>query len=385
MLSDTSAALSFLRSREGLQNEKHLYLFDRSMLHSKLQELRDAFPKAVKHCVAIKTQNAPEVLTEIASAGFGLEAASMEEVELAIHAGVPAHKIVFDSPVKTMEEIMRCEEAYPGIMLNANSLAELHRMKDLKSIAIGLRLNPQTQATTHPLLQTSGRSSKFGVPMADAASLLTLLGEVPRLDALHVHVGSSIAKVKGMVAGVKQVYDFAQRVNVERRKNGRPMITKLDIGGGLAPEKRGGVCLREYVSSLNAEIPSLFKDFEIVTEFGQYIHYECGTYISRIEYVSEDFIYVHGGADLFLRKVYSGLELPFVYAVTTGQLELKADRRHRYSIAGPLCFEGDVLDRAVPMPVCEPGDYLFISDVGANTVSMWSGHCSRERVKVVLF
>ena len=74
-----------------------------------LEQLRAIFdhPNAI-HAIAIKTNPHPSVLAKIISWGFSLEAASMEEVEMAIKAGASPNKIVFDSPVKRQSEIQKC-------------------------------------------------------------------------------------------------------------------------------------------------------------------------------------------------------------------------------------------------------------------------------------
>ena len=53
--------------------------------------------------------------------------------------------------------------------------------------------------------------------------------------------------------------------------------------------------------------------------------------------------------------------------------------------AGPLCFSGDILEKAVSRPRVEPGDYAILMDSGANTLSLHSRHCSRQSPAVVGF
>ena len=73
------------------------------------EHLVDSFSHSdALHAVAIKTQPHPKVLERIVEWGFGLEAASIEEVKKALNAGVAPDKIVFDSPVKTKSEISYC-------------------------------------------------------------------------------------------------------------------------------------------------------------------------------------------------------------------------------------------------------------------------------------
>ena len=54
-----------------------------------------------------------------------------------------------------------------------------------------------------------------------------------------------------------------------------------------------------------------------------------------------------------------------------------------YRIVGPLCFAGDVLFESVKLPFLEEGNQIILFNTGANTISMWSRHCSREEVNFV--
>ncbi|HAB34976.1 MAG TPA: hypothetical protein DCE58_00090, partial [Cryomorphaceae bacterium] len=86
-----------------------------------LDHLAQAFdqPHAL-HAVAIKTQPHPAILKKVVEWGFGLEAASMEEVQLALQVGCSPERIVFDSPVKTRAEIAYCQAHLPGLRFNGN-------------------------------------------------------------------------------------------------------------------------------------------------------------------------------------------------------------------------------------------------------------------------
>lgn len=47
------------------------------------------------------------------------------------------------------------------------------------------------------------------------------------------------------------------------------------------------------------------------------------------------------------------------------------------NVAGPMCFGGDVIGRCVELPTIARGDFVVIHDSGANTMSLFSRHCSR--------
>ena len=91
-------------------------------LKERLAHLSEAMP-GMQHSIAIKTNPQIELLRTLVSWGYGLEAASIEEVRRAKDAGCPVDQIVFDSPVKTRLEI--AEVAYDtGMLVNFTSHPE---------------------------------------------------------------------------------------------------------------------------------------------------------------------------------------------------------------------------------------------------------------------
>ena len=58
-------------------------------LHERLKHLKSSFPATCIHTIAIKTNPHAQMLKALVVAGFGLEAASMEEVHYALNAGCP--------------------------------------------------------------------------------------------------------------------------------------------------------------------------------------------------------------------------------------------------------------------------------------------------------
>lgn len=65
----------------------------------------------------------------------------------------------------------------------------------------------------------------------------------------------------------------------------------------------------------------------------------------------------------------------------------EVEGRHRvpHTIAGPLCFAGDVISRNALLPPLEPRDWVGMMDAGANTLSLFSRHCSRPAPLVLGF
>ena len=243
-----------------------------------LDHLTTAFshPRAL-HAVAIKTQPHVEILRRVVAWGYGLEAASMEEVQLARKAGCPPERIVFDSPVKTRREIEQCQEELHGIRFNVNTLEELHRLPSRPHFPVGIRINPMVETGAPSVYHVSHDESKFGVPIAQKSALLEAILAFP-VTQLHVHSGSSMARTESAVSAIRSVVDLAQEANgllanagLERR------IDTLDIGGGLMPEilTDSPSAMMAYAQALRGTCPELWN-YQLITEFGQWSYFYTG-------------------------------------------------------------------------------------------------------------
>lgn len=362
-------------------DDKAILFYDTDLLDNRLDILQQQFPEKVLHAIAVKTHSSPEVLAHIAQRGFGLETASIEEVKMAVEAGVSSQRIVFDSPVKTRAEIQYCHEHLPGLFVNANSLQELERYPSNFSGRLGLRVNPLVSSDAPSIFDVAQKTSKFGVPISKRAEILAAFERYPKLSGLHMHIGSGIKNFAGNVEAVRRILDLAKEIN-------RP-IEFIDIGGGIDFEaETGEFSVQAFVEALQRECPELFS-YQVITEYGKFVHkYNCFA-ASKIEYVVDGdnpmdtgTAYIHFGADLFLRKVYSQLNIQYPYSLLQAK---NLTEKRRYNIAGPLCFAGDFIFYNLELPKLEENDVFFIHQIGANTLSMWSRHCSRELPKYLLF
>jgi len=122
-----------------------------------------------------------------------------------------------------------------------------------------------------------------------------------------------------------------------------------------------------------------------MTEFGRAVQANCGLAVSRVEYVkpSQRMAVIHLGADLLLRPVYRPEEWAHEFFVLDRHGKPKSGATRPLTLAGPLCFAGDIIARDVSLPPVEQGDWIVIRDVGAYTLSMWSRHCSRGMPPIV--
>jgi diaminopimelate decarboxylase len=360
--------------------------FDLSRLDVRLERLRRTFPPTTLHAVAVKANPVVEVLRRVCEVGHGAEVASLGELELAREAGFSAGSIVFDSPVKTREELELALGL--GVGVNASSLRELDRIAEIypevaSTSRVGLRINPETGQGTIAATSVAVAHSKFGVSLRERRAAITqAFSEHPWLTGLHLHIGSQGMSREQLVEGVGAVWDLL----VELR--GTTGVREINIGGGLPARYRetdaaGG--LEAYVAGLGRRCPGIFgENVRLTTEMGRWVHASCGWVAARVEDVIEHAdgmrtLLVHVGADMFLRKAYCPEQWHHDISVCDAEGRLREGPQSRHSVAGPLCFAGDYLSRDARLPMStREGDIVLIHDAGAYTFSMWSMYNSRQ-------
>ena len=374
-----------------LATEKSLVIHDLALLQRRVAELLSAFPPSTLHAVAIKANPLVKLLRRLVASGAGLEAASIEEVHLALAAQCPPERIVFDSPAKADAEIRfaLCE----GLTLNVDNLDELDRviahLPAHPSARVGVRVNPAVANGSIAATSVGGARSRFGLPVdAVLERVVPVMAEHPVVQGLHVHVGSQGCSIDLLAGAARVVGDLRREVDT---RLGRRGVTFVDLGGGLPTDygqEGTAPSVQEYASRLRHVAPDLMDgSVEVITEFGRALHAGCAAAVSCVEYVKDaagDHVAViHLGADFLMRTAY----MPDVWRHRFGLLDQHAEVRKGeqspWTVAGPLCFAGDVIGRKVSLPQVQPGDRIVIHDVGAYTLAMWSRHCSRGLPAVV--
>jgi len=128
---------------------------------------------------------------------------------------------------------------------------------------------------------TGGEKSKFGLSSSQMLVMIRRLGEAGMLDCLqllHVHLGSQIANLRDIRAGLQE----AMRCYSELVKLGAPLAS-LDVGGGLGVDYEGtrsrsycsmNYSLQEYADSVISIVAELCQENglthpHIITESGR--------------------------------------------------------------------------------------------------------------------
>jgi diaminopimelate decarboxylase len=365
------------------ENDDIVFFVDYAVLNDRIDRLKNSFLPSTLHYIPVKTNPLSFIVKYLNNVGLGMEAASMGELMLLKEFGLEMNKIIFDSPVKSVRDIKILEKEFKGIRINSDSLEELSRYKEFSNLNMGLRINPLIESDFNELLKGSGNYSKFGESLMNKSKIIEAFKVFPNLDCLHVHIGSQNSGMEPSIKAIREIVDLAEEIN---SLLGFKKIKFIDIGGGFPVDYSGdnNFNIEDFARKLFYVCPEfLEEEYIIITEFGRYLHAQSTFAISTVEYVKKhdnklNTVISYCGANLFLRECYDSKNHFHNIKVINNkthtvkeQVNLKA-----YNVAGPLCFGGDVLSKNHFLPeICE-GDYLTIMDVGANTFSLFSRHCS---------
>lgn len=364
---------------------------DKSIITNRLELLYANFPATYLQATAIKTNPLTGILCYLKDMKSGLECASIGELFLAMNAQVDNSKIVLNSPVISNSDIEFLEREFINGNVNANSLSDLSRYNRKKTkLKLGLRINPLVNDNTEDHFNVSYDDSKFGEPISNRQEIINFIVSNPIIKTLHVHVGSQNADTQNAINGIRKVLDLANLINSIEAN----VIDTINIGGGFPVNYAAGdyYDITDFISKLSDSCPELFnRNYNVITEFGRFIHANSSWLISRVEQIKKtrqsNVAIINVGADMFLRECYSSKKLGHkVQVLDCNGMEKKASSQmEQYDIAGPLCFAGDFIGYDYKLPPLDLNDFILIEDVGANTFSLWSRHCSRLFPKVIAY
>merc|ERR1711936_348538 len=290
-------------------------LYDLNGLRARFSEVQTALP-GWNHAVAIKTNAIVGVLLEAKSLGLGAEAASMGEMQHALNLGFDPHKVVYDSPVKTMKDLEYAIKA--GVHINLDNTDEITKINALLKSSckgvdidgrIGIRVNPNVGAGKIAMSSTAGRSSKFGLLMVDEfeAMVLDIFKKNSWLQGLHQHIGSQGIALEQLVLGAERLVSLAEKIN---KQAGVKQVKSIDVGGGIPTDYHSDnekMRYDDYASLLRQRVPQI-KEYNMISEFGRSLFTKYAFSISKVETVKDwgDTVtaLTHFGSNQFLREVY---------------------------------------------------------------------------------
>ena len=328
-------------------------------------------------CFAVKSNTNVNLVREIRKLGLGADVVSLGELMLALKAGVEPKKIVFSGVGKTSKEISYAIDKRI-LLINAESKSEILEIEKIakskkRTVNIGIRLNPNTDAKTLKQISTGKKENKFGVDEKTFLDLVNYskISKYINLKCLSVHIGSQILDHKPYEKMLKVVSNIIQKSN--------HLFSYVDLGGGM------GISYENKNKKLNYKkyslaIKKILKNnkSKIIFEPGRSIVGNIGFLVSKVIYIKEnekkDFVILDAAMNDLMRPALYGATHRTMPVIKKNQISKKT-----YDFVGPICESTDKFTTLKRFQKLKEKDLIVMCDVGAYGMSLSSNYNVRPK------
>lgn len=318
-----------------------------------------------------KTNFLAKLCVEANKLGLYAEVVSGMEYEIARYLKVPGEKIIFNGPLKSVQEVNRAFDE--GALVNVDSYSEAELIKNIantfdKTCRIGLRCNLD--------LQWDGRESRFGLSESSGElnEAWRLLSKVPNIQIEGFHCHTSFHRSANSYGRrITRLIELADYFF----KNKPPRF--LDVGGGLCGPMPGSLAeqfkdtppsFQDYAESICKPMMARYGNSgpELIVEPGVGLIGDTMDYAYRVAHVKQvgnrKFAITSGAAHQ-IKIVPNQINLPTVIFREKGRSI--QENEELIDIVGFTCLEHDVIYRGLKGAVARD-DILVTRNVGAYSI-----------------
>ncbi|NCI47224.1 diaminopimelate decarboxylase [Sediminibacterium soli] len=358
-----------------------VYVYHAEKITEQYAKLKNAFSRSnARIFYACKALTNINILKHINAIGCNVDCSSINEVHLAIRAGIEPANILYTSNGIAFAEI---EDAVAqGVAVNIDSLSNLEKFgrKYGSGYPVGIRLRPNIMAGGHLKISTGHEKSKFGISIEQLDAILSLQKQYDlRINCLHIHTGSEIKDVEVFMKVADIFFELAPHF---------PHLSYLDMGGGFkVPYKESeqgtdidllGEKVGEFLEKINA---AYGRDFQTWFEPGKFLVSECGYFVTSVNVLKQsghtEFAGINTGFNHLIRPMFYE-----AYHRIENISHPEGAPKH-YAVTGNIC-ETDTFAWDRELNEVREGDLLVFYNAGAYGFEMGSNYNSRYKPAQVL-
>ena len=364
--------------------EKHgcpLYIYESAVMIKQYQKITEAFKSSrVRINYACKALTNINVLKLFKGLGSGLDAVSVQEVELGLKAGFAPQDILYTPNCVSMEEMDEAVEL--GVKINIDNIAILEEFghKYGVEVPVCVRINPHIMAGSNLKISTGHIDSKFGISIYQLPHVHRIVEtNHMKVEGIHMHTGSDILDVEVFLRATEIMFDMAKEFKD---------LDYIDLGSGFKVPYRVDDVSTD-VESLGEHLSARFNEFckeygkalTLIFEPGKFLVSEAGTFVARVNVIKQTTSTVFAGLDTglnhFIRPMfYDAYHEIINISKTSGKTRI-------YTVVGYIC-ETDTFGWNRKITEAFEGDYLAFKNAGAYCYAMSSNYNSRFRPAEVM-
>lgn len=355
-----------------------VYVYDAAVILRQLETFRAAFAELPHRILyAAKALSPVGVLRLLKEEGAGLDAVSVQEIELGLRAGFAPRDILFTPSFPSDADLDLAVEL--GARINIDNFGALEKFSGRHGdVPCCLRLKPAVIAEDDAARWYE--ESKFGISAEELerAAKLVEAGDL-RVEGLHVHSSSVILDADVFAAAAKALFEAAERF---------PALEYLDFGGGVkVPHREADQVVN--LAELAGRLAPAYRDFtrscgrepELWFEPGRFLVSEAGILLTRVTGLKKNGDELLAGVDTGFNHLLRPRLYDAWHEITN--FSNPGGKPIEYRIVGQLC-EPDDLAVERTLPEIREGDLLGFHNAGAYGASMASNYNSKPRPAEVL-
>jgi len=345
----------------------------RSKIRNNLLNLSAALPKVGIH-YAVKSNNHPAILEEVAAAGFSFDVASSREVHSAIEAGGSVNQFIHSHPIKSNNEIEDSIRAGISVFVvdNPDEIEKFAAYADKVRLLIRFRIDDSSAVID--------LSYKFGCTLEDVDPLAKKIRDLGlEYYGLTFHVGSQCLDSSICARAIKSASIIIRRLALDNFKT-----CLLDIGGGFpVPYTDKIQDINKFCAPIRKALDKhIDQNIEIICEPGRYISATAVTLAASVIGKSKR----RGRPWYFLDDGLYGSFSGRLYDHCKYQVLTSRNTTWRRSVlAGPTCDSFDIIYKDAILPPLEVGDILLFPAMGAYcSVSSSEFNCMKKAEYIII-
>jgi diaminopimelate decarboxylase len=331
---------------------------------------------------SVKANGNLGILRVLRQLGAAADIVSVGELRRAQAAGFTPDAIVFSGVGKTEAELAEAVRVGVGFV-HVESAGELDALLAAarrvgKPVGVGIRVNPDVAADTHPHIRTGEKTAKFGVPFDEVVTLARRLAasRSRACAASRCTSGSQITDAEPYRRGTVKLLELVAAVRASGCR--RSSASTWEAGwGAVSP---GGAALAQGVRGGRGA--PCGRRAQLLLEPGRFLVANAGVLLTRVLYRKHaggrEYVIVDAGMTDFIRPSHYNAHHEIVPLKDGGRPERVVN------VVGPVCESGDYLALDRKLPLVEAGEYLAVLGTGAYGFVMSSTYNARPRPPEVI-
>lgn len=357
--------------------EKHptpFHIYDEKGMVEYAQHFNAAFAwnEGFKEYYAIKAAPNPFLMKILKGQGFGIDASSMAELELAERVGLRGEEIMFTSNDTPASEFIKAKEL--GAIINLDDISHIEFLEKHAGLPelISLRYNPGALKEGNIIIGNP-EDSKYGFTREQLFEGYRMLkGKGVKRFGIHTMVASNELDADYFVETAEILFDVIAEISREVGIR----FEFANLGGGIGipyknehkPVDLGKVSagIREVYDRVitgNGLAP-----LRICFESGRAITGPFGFLVSKVLHMKETYKKYAGLDSCMANLMRPALYGSYHHITVLGKENVPCT--NMYDVTGSLCENNDKFAINRLLPKMEPGDLVVIHDTGAHGHAM---------------